>query len=43
MIGRAVNEPPPFTIPFIDSGKSFISFAISSDAFTLDARSNNLE
>ena len=37
------NEPPPFTIPFNDSGRSFISFAISSSAITLAARSNNLE
>ena len=24
IIGKAVNDPPPFTFPFNDSGKSFI-------------------
>ena len=42
MIGNAVNEPPPFTIGFKDSGRSFICLAISSSAITFAALSNNI-
>jgi hypothetical protein len=43
IIGKAVQEPPPFTIGFNGSGKSFIFFAILSSTTTLAERSNNLE
>jgi hypothetical protein len=37
---KAVNEPPPLTIGFNESGKSFMFLAIPSSAITLQARSN---
>jgi hypothetical protein len=40
IIGKAVNEPPPLTIGFNESGKSFMFLAIPSSAITLQARSN---
>ena len=43
IIGSAVKEPPPFTIFFKDSGRSFISFAMASSLITFAALSNNLE
>ena len=43
MMGRAVNEPPPLTIPLMESGKSFIDLAISSELLILAARSNKRE
>jgi hypothetical protein len=36
--GKAVNEPPPLTIPLRESGKSFMFLAIPSSAITLQAR-----
>ena len=43
MIGRAVKDPPPFTKCLIDSGKSFMSLAIESEALILAARSSKRE
>ena len=43
IIGNEVKEPPPFTIGFSFSGRSFMFFAISSSLITLAALSNNLE
>ena len=43
IIGKAVKEPPPLTIGFKVSGKSFISLAISSLLMIFAERSNNLE
>ena len=43
MIGSAVNEPPPFTTDFNESGKSFMFLAIVSSLITFAALSNNLE
>ena len=40
---RAVNDPPPLTFPFKDSGRSFICWAISSLLLIFAALSSNLE
>ena len=42
-IGKAVNDPPPFTIGLSESGKSFMSFAMPSSAITFEDLSSNLE
>src|SRR3954465_5560964 len=43
IIGRAVRDPPPFTMLLIDSGRSFIWRAISSELITFAARSRRRE
>ena len=43
VIGKAVNEPPPFTIGFKESGRSFMFLVISSLFITFAERSNKRE